>query len=66
MTKFLLVVAIVAMFFIFLQYTSGNKKAAAENRQKGMDFLAANKSEEGVETTASGLQYKVLEEGTGH
>ena len=34
-------------------------------REKGEEFLAANKQEEGVVTTASGLQYKVLEEGTG-
>ena len=31
----------------------------------GEDFLAANKSKPGVKTTASGLQYEVLTEGTG-
>ena len=31
----------------------------------GQDFLAANRSKEGVITTASGLQYKVITEGTG-
>jgi len=35
------------------------------NKQAGQQFLAANKSKEGVVTTASGLQYKVLKEGTG-
>lgn len=41
-----------------------NEKAAA-NLKAGQDFLAANKNEEGVVETASGLQYKVLTLGTG-
>ena len=42
------------------------KKAAGEkNAAEGTKFLAANKTKEGVKTTASGLQYKVLKEGTG-
>jgi len=35
------------------------------NKKEGEDFLAANKSKEGVVTLPSGLQYKVLKEGTG-
>lgn len=34
-------------------------------RQAGEEFLVANKSQPGVTTTASGLQYLVLQEGTG-
>jgi FKBP-type peptidyl-prolyl cis-trans isomerase len=37
----------------------------AENKKVGDAFLAANKSKEGVVTTPSGLQYKILKEGTG-
>jgi FKBP-type peptidyl-prolyl cis-trans isomerase FkpA len=33
--------------------------------EKGEKFLAENKTKEGVKTTASGLQYKITEEGTG-
>ncbi len=33
--------------------------------QAGLDFLAANKDKEGVQTTDSGLQYLVLEQGDG-
>ncbi len=33
--------------------------------ETGLAFLEANKSKDGVKTTATGLQYKVLEEGTG-
>ena len=35
----------------------------AENKNAGEAFLASNAKEEGVMTTASGLQYKVLEAG---
>jgi len=35
------------------------------NKKIGTEFLAANKSKEGVITLASGLQYKVIKEGTG-
>jgi FKBP-type peptidyl-prolyl cis-trans isomerase FklB len=38
---------------------------AAKNRAEGEAFLAANKSKDGVKATPSGLQYKVLKEGTG-
>jgi len=38
---------------------------ASANKKKGDDFLAANKSKEGVQTLSSGLQYKVLKAGAG-
>ena len=41
------------------------EKAAAANKAEGDAFLAANKSKEGVITLPSGLQYKILKEGTG-
>ena len=39
--------------------------ASEANKQEGQQFLAANKSKEGVVTLPSGLQYKILKEGTG-
>ncbi len=36
-----------------------------KNKEEGEIFLAENKTKEGVIETASGLQYKVLKEGTG-
>jgi FKBP-type peptidyl-prolyl cis-trans isomerase FklB len=39
--------------------------AGTENEKEGAAFLAANKSKEGVKTTPSGIQYKVIKEGTG-
>ncbi|CCG99312.1 Peptidylprolyl isomerase [Fibrella aestuarina BUZ 2] len=40
-------------------------KAAEGNKKMGAAFLAENKSKPGVQTTASGLQYKIEKEGTG-
>ena len=41
------------------------KAAAGKNLKAGEDFLAANAKKEGVKTTASGLQYKVIKSGAG-
>ena len=41
------------------------KTKSVENKTKGAAFLAENGKKEGVKTTASGLQYKVLTAGTG-
>ena len=41
------------------------KAAAEKNLKAGEAFLAANAKKEGVKTTASGLQYKVLKSGSG-
>jgi FKBP-type peptidyl-prolyl cis-trans isomerase FklB len=42
------------------------KKGLAEkNKKEGTAFLAANAKKEGVKTLPSGLQYKVIKEGTG-
>lgn len=40
-------------------------RAGEENRRAGAEFLAANKSQPGVVTTASGLQYQILRPGAG-
>jgi FKBP-type peptidyl-prolyl cis-trans isomerase FklB len=40
-------------------------KTAEDNKKKGDTFLAENKTKEGVVTTASGLQYKVIRPGKG-
>ncbi len=41
------------------------KKEAAENLAAGTAFLEANKAKQGVKVLPSGLQYKVITEGTG-
>lgn len=42
-----------------------NKKLAEQNKKEGDAFLVENKKKEGVKTTPSGLQYKVVRQGTG-
>jgi FKBP-type peptidyl-prolyl cis-trans isomerase FklB len=41
------------------------KKLAEKNKKEGEVFLEENKKKEGVKTLPSGLQYKVITEGTG-
>ena len=41
------------------------EKVYGENKKAGEDFLAENAKKEGVVTLPSGLQYKVIKEGTG-
>ena len=41
------------------------KVAADKNKAEGTAYLAKNKAKAGVKTTASGLQYEVIKQGTG-
>lgn len=41
------------------------EKASNEAQSAGITFLEENASKSGVQTTASGLQYKIIEEGSG-
>ncbi len=65
MSKFLVLAIIIGLGIFFIIRQNGNKEAAQQNIKLGSEFLATNKSEEGVIETASGLQYKVLSEGSG-
>ncbi|MBN1501666.1 MAG: FKBP-type peptidyl-prolyl cis-trans isomerase [Spirochaetes bacterium] len=45
-----------------------NQKAqqtATDNLQLGRDFLDKNRSEKGIQTTSSGIQYKIIKKGAG-
>jgi len=52
---------------MYLQTYAGRmaQKKGEENIVKGKEFLEKNSTEEGVITTESGLQYKIIEEGVG-
>lgn len=64
MIKFILVALIlIVAFFIFQRMNAG--KNAPENIQIGETFLATNATLEGVMSTESGMQYKILEKGEG-
>jgi FKBP-type peptidyl-prolyl cis-trans isomerase FkpA len=47
------------------EQTQVSAAAGADNLAEGQKFLAENKTKEGVQTTESGLQYKVLTMGEG-
>lgn len=51
---------------IMMRYINqANEAKAGPNIKAGEQFLAKNKTRPGVKTTASGLQYEVISEGTG-
>ena len=62
-----IIIVLVAVIFIaviaFRMLAGGGK--AEENIKKGDEFLANNALKDGVNTTASGLQYQVLKAGAG-
>jgi FKBP-type peptidyl-prolyl cis-trans isomerase FklB len=47
------------------QESAQTEELAQKNREAGEEFLAENAERDGVETTESGLQYEILEEGDG-
>jgi len=51
--------------FLSTYFRQIQQEKADKNLKEGEAFLAANKLKDGVKTTASGLQYKVIQEGTG-
>lgn len=63
--KMLLAVVVIAGVIFYFFTSMNNQKAAQENIRLGNEFLAQNKTKEGVLSTASGLQYQVLQQGSG-
>jgi len=63
--KYLVAILLVIALVLVYQMMSRNKQSSAANAEQGQAFLAQNAKAEGVITTASGLQYKVLQEGSG-
>lgn len=63
--KMLLAVVVIAGVIFYFFTSANNQKAAQENIRLGNAFLAQNKTQAGVITTASGLQYQVLTQAGG-
>ena len=60
------IIAILIAFFIgFTMFSLANANSPEENKAAGETFLAENAKKPGIVTTASGLQYEVITEGTG-
>ncbi|MBY7729762.1 MULTISPECIES: FKBP-type peptidyl-prolyl cis-trans isomerase [Vibrio] len=65
MSKFIIPVIVFILAGFMIYRTWMNHKSGDENFEQGQQFLIENGTKEGVVTTESGLQYLVLEEGTG-
>ena len=65
MTKYIILLIVLALIISFFVRNNSNREAAKVNVAQAATFLQANKDEEGVIETASGLQYKVLTTGDG-
>ncbi|WP_413283251.1 FKBP-type peptidyl-prolyl cis-trans isomerase [Vibrio sp. MA40-2] len=65
MSKFTLPIIIFLLAAFFIYRTWNNNKIVTANTLIGQTFLEKNAQTEGVITTESGLQYKVLKQGTG-
>ncbi len=65
MFKIIITVVIIALAVFVVQRMQTNKKVASNNQQAGITFLSENMTKESVVTTESGLQYKVLNKGSG-
>lgn len=65
MLKIIVTIIIIVLAVFIVQRIQAGKKNASENHQQGLEFLSKNMTQEGVVTTESGLQYKVLTKGTG-
>ena len=63
---FIVVALVLVVFLAYRTYfSSASSEQIAANKQAGIAFMSENATAEGVNTTASGLQYKVLQAGTG-
>lgn len=63
MTTYIIVIFIVVMLIWGQRRFSQQKQLAKEALSQGQAFLEKNRNEEGITTTESGLQYKILEKG---
>lgn len=65
MAELLLVIGAAIIGLLLFRNIKANKQAALANREAGAAFLLENGQQADIETTASGLQFKILEPGTG-
>ena len=65
MTEIILIVAVICVGWLLIRSQKQNKQLAAQNRAAGREFLEQNGKNADVTTTASGLQYQIMQAGSG-
>lgn len=65
MTEIILIAAAVCIGWLLIRSKKQNQQLAETNRSAGSEFLTANAEKPEVTTTASGLQYAILQTGSG-
>jgi peptidylprolyl isomerase len=62
----IIVITVLLIGYYFVRNSGGAKpEEIAANKKAGAEFMETNKTTEGVKATSSGLQYLMLQEGTG-
>ena len=64
-TKQRIIATLIAFITGFIMFSMANATTPAENKAASEAFLAENAKKDGITTTASGLQYQVITEGSG-
>ncbi|NOU52547.1 FKBP-type peptidyl-prolyl cis-trans isomerase [Pseudoalteromonas sp. JBTF-M23] len=64
-TNIILLVVILVLAGLVYKQSKTQKQSSQFNRKAAQEFLAQNATKEGIQTTASGLQYEVLQSGSG-
>ncbi len=65
MTEIILIAIVVCIGWLLIRSKKQNKQLAEKNRSEGSEFLTVNADKPEVSTTASGLQYEILQTGSG-
>ena len=65
MTEIILIAAAICIGWLLIRSKKQNQQLAEKNRSAGSEFLTANADKPEVTTTASGLQYEILQTGSG-
>jgi len=64
-TQLIILVLSIIIFIGYFMFSQNNSEVAEANIAEGVEFLANNASKDGVVTTDSGLQYKILTDAEG-
>jgi peptidylprolyl isomerase len=61
----IIIITILLIGYYFVRNSGAKPEEIAATKKAGAEFMESNKTADGVKTTSSGLQYLMLQEGTG-